>query len=132
MRAVEEIKADIDLLEGSPSYYGNEWKKPKRDQLQAELFRVLTASIPLNRLSALCAAEREGRAVVLPCKVGVPVYYLELNTDTIHELRAQSVLIGYNNFISVRLGDWVGVQPEHFGKTVFLSREAAEAAKGVR
>jgi hypothetical protein len=65
MREISEIKAEIDNLEALPSYYGNEWKKPLRDKLQAEMFRALTASIPLDRLSAICQAEREGRCVVL-------------------------------------------------------------------
>jgi len=38
--------------------------------LKTELRAALTADIPLSDLSALCDAWREGRCVVLPCKVG--------------------------------------------------------------
>ena len=65
IRSVEEIKKDIDNLEAVPSCYGNEWKRPKRDRLQAELFRAITAGIPLDRLEQLCQAEKEGRCVVV-------------------------------------------------------------------
>ena len=34
----------------------------------------ITKHIPLDRLEEICQAEREGRCVVLPCKVGDTVW----------------------------------------------------------
>lgn len=57
-------------------------------------------------------AEQEGRLLVLPCKVGTPIYWINFNQ---HD--------GY----WIELGEFhlqdIGV----FGKTIFLTREAAEA-----
>ncbi|HZK26338.1 MAG TPA: hypothetical protein VFD00_02200 [Thermoclostridium sp.] len=39
--------------------------------------REITADINIDRLAEICEAEREGRLVVLPCKVGDTVYTLE-------------------------------------------------------
>lgn len=77
MRTVEEIKADIAELERrwsrgeSPSNY-----KSLHYALKNELRAALTADIPLDRLEAICAAEKDGRVVVLPCKVGDTVYVI--------------------------------------------------------
>ena len=35
-----------------------------------EQFREITSGISLDRLREICDAERDGRCVVLPCKVG--------------------------------------------------------------
>lgn len=42
-----------------------------------ERFQSITRDIPLDRLEAMCDAERNGRLVVLPCKVGDTVYTIE-------------------------------------------------------
>ena len=67
----------------------------------------------IERLKEIIQAEHEGRLVVLPCKVGTAVYQLDYNQ---HD------------------GYWI--EPHFFkledvsriGKTVFLTREEAEAA----
>lgn len=138
MRSVEEIKADIKDLEASPSFYGNEWKAPKRGKLQAELFRSLTASIPLDRLEQLCNAEREGKVVVLPCKVGDTVKATVLRPYNGHEAHIQGEVIGIaitdaiTNKIFIRVVynqcRYIDFLPDDFGKTVFLTRAAALAA----
>jgi hypothetical protein len=65
MRSVEEIKKDIvsfaeQRKAGKPADRGVE------GIVWAEYLNALTASIPLDRLEAICAAEKEGRCVVLP------------------------------------------------------------------
>jgi len=37
------------------------------------------SGIPLSDLEALCNAWRDGRAMILPCKVGSPVWYIRHN-----------------------------------------------------
>jgi glycerol kinase len=95
-----------------------------------------TSGIPIDRLEAICVAEREGRCAVLPCKEGAPIYRLiedwKCNSDcwgrdtcpdctaeckkTCTEIREGRFSVMYDS------GD--------FGKTVFLTRAEAEAAKG--
>ena len=65
----------------------------------------------IDRLAAYEDLEEQGRLVVLPCKVGTPIYWINFNQ---HD--------GY----WIELGEFhlqdIGV----FGKTVFLTREEAE------
>ena len=69
MRSLEEIKRDIDAeFSKFPRDYDSpvNWEIERRiNELQDELRAALTASIPLERLEAICAAERDGRVVVL-------------------------------------------------------------------
>lgn len=69
---------------------------------------VLGDTYDLDRLRELVEADKDGRCVVLPCKVGTPVYWV---VDG-------GVFECYLNLAAV----------EEVGKTVFLTREAAEAA----
>lgn len=53
----------------------------------------ITFGIPLDRLEAICNAERDGRCVVLPCKVDATVYTIKENyfdcENCEHKSRAQ-------------------------------------------
>ena len=76
--------------------------------------------------------------VVLPCKVGDTVYYINeyydiyLCKDTIYEAKVARMVITKNNEISlvIHIKDESGLTEypnvKNFGKTVFLSREEAE------
>jgi hypothetical protein len=57
MRKVEEIKADIEAFETNPYNKDGTFDVERGATLQAEARAALTADIPLDRLSALCAAE---------------------------------------------------------------------------
>lgn len=80
--------------------------------------------------------EREDRLIVLPpCKIGEPLYYILDNK--IYGGRLYH--IQYDNYYgkvitilnsSVGLHSSVAAKFEEFGKTVFLTREEAEAALG--
>jgi hypothetical protein len=85
------------------------------------------------RLRELAEADRAGRLVVLPCKVGQRVFTL-LDTDK-HISECEVKQIGLGNeigFVGIEpigaRGREYGVSIKGFGKTVFLTREAAEAA----
>lgn len=94
------------------------------------MMRVLNSIGSYDRLRELAEADKEGRVVVLPCKVGDVVYgfhgrrtilpmvakWIETNTDG-WAVAAQYVPMApkFYNF-------------SDFGKTVFLTREEAEAA----
>lgn len=85
------------------------------------------------RLHELYKADKEGRLVVLPCKVGDTVW---ANLDGMRHTR--KCVIEFANigshvtaivFSTVDgLREQYGVNPRSFGKTVFLSREEAEKA----
>ena len=85
------------------------------------------------RLRELAKANKDGRVVVLPCKVGQRVFAL-LDTDK-HLSECEVKQIGLGNEIGFVViepigarGREYGVSINGFGKTVFLTREEAEKA----
>lgn len=86
-----------------------------------------------DRLRELAEADKDGRVVVLPCKVGQRVFAL-MDTDK-HISECEIKRIGMGNeigFIGLEpigaRGREYGVALNGFGKTVFLTREEAEKA----
>lgn len=86
-----------------------------------------------SRMVELMCADKEGRVVVLPCKVGHRVFAL-LDTDK-HISECEVKQIGLGNeigFVGLEpigaRGREYGVSLKGFGKTVFLTREEAEKA----
>lgn len=91
------------------------------------------ASEALDRGRQLVKADKDGRLVVLPCKVGQRVFAL-LDTDKhISECEVKQIGIGNKiGFIGLEpigaRGREYGVALNGFGKTVFLTRKEAEEA----
>ena len=87
----------------------------------------------IERAHNLHVADKEGRVIVLPCKVGQRVFAL-LDTDKhISECEVEQIGLGNEiGFVSLEpIGDRgrkYGVALKGFGKTVFLTREEAEKA----
>lgn len=88
---------------------------------------------PISRLVELAEADKDGRVVVLPCKVGQRVFAL-MDTDK-HISECEVKQIGMGNeigFIGLEpigaRGREYGVALNGFGKAVFLTREEAEKA----
>ena len=89
--------------------------------------------LPVDRLRELAEADRAGRLVVLPCKVGDTVW---ANLDGMRHPR--KCVVEFANigshvttivFSTVDgLREQYGGNPSSFGKTVFLTREEAEKA----
>lgn len=102
-----------------------------------------TYGISLGRLEEICNAERDGRLVVLPCKVGDAVYvdtrtfmYGDRNGRAYAEGLVTSFVFGHRNFIKFHIFSPYIKQHKVYkyplsavGVTVFLSYEAAEAAR---
>ncbi len=89
--------------------------------------------ISTDRLRELAEADKDGRLVVLPCKVGQRVFAL-LDTDK-HISECEVKRIGMGNkigFIGLEpigaRGREYGVALNGFGKTIFLTLEEAEKA----
>lgn len=91
-----------------------------------------------DRLRELAEADKGGRVVVLPCKVGDTVYMIEhifdIDNGVCDEICARKVIgHGGNNLNQLWLIGSGGICNAYifvseFGKTVFLTREEAERA----
>ena len=69
MRTVDDIEQDKALCVGCGTQH-------ELDKLWLEWFRAVAFDIPLDRLKEICEAEKDGRCVVLPCKVGDNLYVI--------------------------------------------------------
>lgn len=97
------------------------------DHEAAEQLRQLCQGCDLDRLEKLAEADKDGRLVVLPCKVG----------DTLFRVFAGEILehkVGNMRYLAIQ-GRWdIETYPfcpyveSSIGKTIFLTREEAEAA----
>ncbi len=81
------------------------------------MMSVLNSIGSYDRLRELAEADRAGRVVVLPCKVGDTIYRLQYIEQTPGRFTVGVVPIKFELI-------WL----EKFGETVFLSREEAEKA----
>ena len=106
--------------------------KDKADEIALKLMRLadLESICSYTRLRELAAADKDGRVVVLPCKVGDVVYGFH---------NGQTILPMVVKWIETNADGWtVAAQytpmaPKFykfsdFGKTVFFTREEAEEA----
>ena len=97
--------------------------------------KTLTEQLALlNRIRDLAEADKEGRTVVLPCKVGDTLYEVT-GRKTISEYRVKAIRVElFCVFIEWEIEKgfvWqslAGITPNEIGKTVFLTREEAEKA----
>ena len=86
-----------------------------------------------ERIRELLKADKDGRLVVLPCKVGDTVWIIPDGKNFCLECEVEFVNIG-NLYITIvlcakdGLREQYGVVAAAFGKTVFLTREEAEKA----
>lgn len=83
----------------------------------ADIEDILGDAYDLDRLRELVKADREGRCVVLPCKVGDKVF--QQNGVDIFESRVKKIIYDCGHF---------AFDEETIGEKVFLTRESAEAA----
>ena len=90
-----------------------------------------------SRLRELAEADKDGRVVVLPCKVGQRVFALMDMDKHISECEVKRIGMGNEiGFIGLEpigaRGREYGVSLNGFGKTVFLTSEEAEKALEAR
>lgn len=101
-------------------------------------FAQAAENMTVGRLKELAEADKDGRVVVLPCKVGDTVYMIErifdIDNGVCDEICARKVIgHGGNNLNKLWLVGSGGICNAYifvseFGKTVFLTREEAERA----
>ena len=99
---------------------------------------ILGDDYDLDRIRELVQAGREGRCVVLPCMIGDTVYVLNHHLGRVFENEVAGFSVGYqsdnrNSVSTVYVGKYGSKtfrrwKFQQFGKTVFLTREEAEAA----
>ena len=99
---------------------------------------ILGDDYDLDRIRELAQADREGRCVVLPCMIGDTVYVLNHHLGRVFENEVAGFSVGYqsdnrNSVSTVYVGKYGSKtfrrwKFQQFGKTVFLTREEAEAA----
>ena len=94
---------------------------------------ILGDDYDLDRLKELVEADREERCVLLPCKVGDKLY--KISENGVKEVVVQSIVFMLShtvNHLTVHVANERGamteIETKDFGKTVFLTREEAEAA----
>lgn len=105
----------------------------KMDGIREDAIKdILGDDYDLDRLKELVEADRAGRCIVLPCKVGDKVYCIQ---DYFNDAKMRS-----EKRVKCRIVDFVQSFPDLFvcqgmiyklddvGETVFLTREEAEAA----
>ena len=104
------------------------------DHEAAEQLRHLCRGCDLDRLEELAEADKDGRLVVLPCKVGDTVYEVT-SRKTISEYRVKAIRVElFCTFIEWDIAagfvdkSIFGVPVNEIGKTVFLTHEEAEKA----
>ena len=82
--------------------------------------------VEADRLRELAEADKDGRVVVLPCKVGDTVYFALLGR--IIEKQVFSI-VSFSNSTRIYCGGTSEYfRPEDIGKTFFLARKEAEKA----
>lgn len=98
----------------------------------ASIENILGDDYDLEHLKELVEADRDGRCIVLPCKVGDKVYCIQ---SCFNDAKMRS-----EKKVKCRIVDFMQSFPDLFeccgmiyrfediGKTVFLTREEAEAA----
>ena len=139
----------ISVLQDRLAAYEETWLTPEEidmDHEAAETLRQLCRNCDLNRLEKLAEADKDGRLVVLPCKdwlevvFGDQVLFWGIDKDyaeqPIREISLDDAdRIGwYDGYKTVFLkgtdenGEAWEFYPEEIGKTIFLTREEAEAA----
>lgn len=90
---------------------------------------AISKGVPFKRIVALMEADKAGRLVVLPCKVGDTVYRIVRDADPhIARDEVRNIYFADDMTLCVELVGGRIILSEKFGKTVFLTREEAKRA----
>ena len=94
--------------------------KDKADEIALKLMRLadLENFCSYTRLRELAEADKDGRLVVLPCKVGTATYYIRYSTAFYPDKSEPEIKRGIFTLPDL----------DRFGHYVFLTREEAEKA----
>ena len=87
-------------------------------RMDMAIIAALFNGVDVDRMKELAEADKDGRLVVLPCKVGDTVYRI------FNPLSCEPVISAHTLMSVDYIVRWI----DKFGKTVFLTREEAEKA----
>ena len=105
--------------------------KDKADEIALKLMRLadLESLCSYDRIRELAEADKDGRVVVLPCKVGDTVWRIVRDGEPhITRDEVRDMYFADDMTLCVELVGGRVTFTEKFGKTVFLSRAEAERA----
>ena len=99
----------------------------------ASIENILGDDYDLDRLKELVEVDRDGRCVVLPCKIGDTVYDIQMGKITEKTIISIPFLMSKSiNYLCLQAinnrGALTTIETENLGKTVFYTREEAESA----
>ena len=109
-----ELEKIVDLL-GAYEDTGLTPAEIRSMRMDMAIIRTLFQDAEVERLKELAESDKEGRVVVLPCKVGDTVYMISWRLNGRHEIEERVFSLTY-------------FDPAKYGKDYFLSREEAEKA----
>lgn len=95
-----------------------------------DAIKSIEGIVPFDRLLELACADKAGRMVVLPCKVGDSIYIPDLEKKIPVKVRVQGISISVSGRTILRFGGYPVecAWGDGCGKYWFLTREEAEAA----
>ena len=97
------------------------------DHEAAEQIRYLCRNCDLDRLEKLAEADKDGRVVVLPCKVGDTLFRVFAGEILEHKVRNMRYLAIQGRW-DIDTTPFCSYVESSIGKTIVLTREEAEAA----
>ncbi len=109
-----ELEKIVDLL-GAYEDTGLTPAEIRSMRMDMAIIRTLFQDAEVERLKELAESDKEGRVVVLPCKVGDTVYMISRRLNGRHKIEERVFSLTY-------------FDPAKYGKDYFLSREEAEKA----
>lgn len=128
LAAYEETGLEPEEIEHILDSYGRGMTLRTENAQRLEIIKEIST----NRLRELSQADRDGRCLIVPVKLGQPVYCLQkyFNDATMKsEKRVKCRIVDFIQVASKMFeANGLIYRFSEIGKTVFLTREAAEAA----
>lgn len=124
------LKKEIEKLRGRLKAYEDTGLTPEKidmDHEAAETLRQLCRGYDLGRLVNLAEADKDGRVVVLPCRVGDTLFRVFAGEILEHKVRNMRYLAIQGRW-DIDTTPFCSYVESSIGKTIFLTREEAKAA----
>ena len=127
---IAALQQEIEKLRGRLMQYEDTELTPEEidmDHEAAETLRQLCRGYDLGRLVNLAEADKDGRVMALPCKVGDTLFRVFAGEILEHKVRNMRYLAIQGRW-DIDTTPFCSYVESSMGKTIFLTREEAEAA----